>query len=388
VIDVVGISGPPSAFALALVAGADVVVGGPRLLSLISSAVRPDTHVVSLGPLDVALDQMSVSASACVLASGDPGFFGIVRAVVSRFGSAAVRVHPAPSSVSLAFARLALPWDDAAVVSTHGRPVADAARLAARCPKVALLTSPSATASEVAVALVALGATHAHAAVCSQVGFAEERVFVGDLAAVAAGSWDPVSVLVLWSGSGVAADKSLGFGLPETAFAFRDGMITKSEVRAVVVGLLDLPGPASPAPVLWDVGAGSGSVAIECALLAPWMEVIAIDQSVSTVVVNAAAHGVAVRTVCGSAPDCFEGLPDPDRVFVGGGGVAVLSAARSRVRPGGIVVATHAALDRAAAAADLLGNVTQIAASRGARLPGGGWRLTAANPVFVTWGRA
>jgi precorrin-6Y C5,15-methyltransferase (decarboxylating) len=93
-----------------------------------------------------------------------------------------------------------------------------------------------------------------------------------------------------------------------------------------------------------------------------------------------------VRIVEASALDALARLPDPDRVFVGGGGIDVLDAALARLRPGGRVVATFAALDRAAAAAERLGNLAQIAVNRGRRLPDGGWRLDPDNPVFVAWG--
>jgi precorrin-6Y C5,15-methyltransferase (decarboxylating) len=87
-----------------------------------------------------------------------------------------------------------------------------------------------------------------------------------------------------------------------------------------------------------------------------------------------------------AAPSALAGLPDPDRAFVGGGGLDVLDAVIARLRPGGQVVATFAAMDRAAAAADRRGPLVQMASGRGARLPDGGWRLAAENPVFVVWG--
>ena len=104
--------------------------------------------------------------------------------------------------------------------------------------------------------------------------------------------------------------------------------------------------------------------------------------------VNIAAHGVPVDVIEGDAPDALSPLPDPDRAFVGGGGIDVLDAVLARLRPGGRVVATYAALDRAAAAADRLGSLVQVGVSQGARLPDGGWRLAADNPVFVAWGPA
>jgi precorrin-6Y C5,15-methyltransferase (decarboxylating) len=119
------------------------------------------------------------------------------------------------------------------------------------------------------------------------------------------------------------------------------------------------------------------------------VRVLAVEENVADagrISHNAERHRVTVEVVTGRAPAAFEGLPDPDRVFVGGGGHAVLSAVLERLRPGGRVVATYAAVDRAVAAADRLGAVVQVAVSRGRRLPDGGLRLAAENPVFVAWG--
>jgi precorrin-6Y C5,15-methyltransferase (decarboxylating) len=315
-----------------------------------------------------------------VLASGDPGFFGIVRALAERFGSPALDVRPAPSSVSLAFARLGQPWDDAVVVSAHGRPLRAAARRAAAAAKAAVLTSPDSPPEALGKELLVLGAPHQRAVVCSRLGTDRESVTETDLAGLAAGTWDPVSVVVLLDGASTAP--VLAWGAPEREFAYRDGMITKAEVRAVALGKLGLP----PAGVLWDVGAGSGSVAVECARLSPGLRVIAIDRDVERVRANAARHGVRVEAVEGDAPVVFAALPDPDRAFVGGGGLDVLDAVLARLAPGGRVVAAFAALDRAAAAAHRLGHLVQVGVSRAAVLPDGGIRLAAENPVFVAWG--
>ncbi len=164
-------------------------------------------------------------------------------------------------------------------------------------------------------------------------------------------------------------------------------MITKPEVRSVVLGKLDLPA----AGVMWDVGAGSGSVAIEAALAAPGLTVIAVERNhddAERVHANAAALGTLVDVVEGAAPSVLDRLPPPDRVFVGGGGLDVLDACFAALRPGGRLVATFAAVDRAAAAHRLLGNLVQVSVDRAEVLPDGGIRFAADNPVFVAWGDA
>ena len=384
-ITVVGVNGVT--LAAPAVASADLLVGGQHHLDAVPAEVGGGRRLVVGADLEVVLDAIAAEPGhVCVLASGDPGFFGIVRALAQRFGPDALNVCPAPSSVSLAFARLGLPWDDAVVVSAHGRPLAQAARRAASAPKAAVLTSPDSPPEALGRELAALGAKH-RAVVCSRLGEGDENVESVDLETLASGRWDPRSVVVLLAADAdpVAAEKARAWGRPDEGFGHRGGLITKAEVRAVALGKLTLP----PEGVLWDIGAGSGSVAIEAAALAPGLRVVAVDRDPAAcrqVRTNAWAHGVIVEVVEGEAPACLIDLPDPERIFVGGGGLAVLDAALTRLRPGGRVVATYAALDRAAAAFARLGHLTQVQVSRGEALPDGGVRLAAANPVFVVWG--
>jgi precorrin-6B C5,15-methyltransferase / cobalt-precorrin-6B C5,C15-methyltransferase len=388
-ISVVGVGCDGSALparAAAAVAGADLVVGAPRHLDALGP---PGARIVPLGAdLSPVLDAVAgESGRVCVLATGDPGFFGIVRVLAARFGSAPLDVHPAVSSVATAFARIGLPWDDALVVSAHGRPLDDAVAVAVRAAKAAVLVSPENPPEAVGKALVAAGAQPRRVHVCSHLGTGAETVLETDLDGLAAGTWDPRSVVVLLepAGTGVAAAPVLAFGLPEDRFEHRDGMVTKAEVRAVVLGKLALPARG----VLWDVGAGSASVAVEAARLAPGVAVYAVEADAGEAARarrNAVSHGAALQVVAGRAPAALAGLPDPDRAFVGGGGVEVLDAVLARLRPGGRVVATFAAVDRAAEADSRLGNLVQVGVARGRRLPDGGLRLAAQNPVFVVWG--
>jgi len=248
-----------------------------------------------------------------------------------------------------------------------------------------VLTAPDSPPEAVGAALLAAGCGPRRAAVVSRLGGPGEAVHETDLAGLAAGRFDPLSVLVLTVPQPDPGGMGLAWGLPEDRFAHRDGMITRAEVRAVALGKLALPAIG----VLWDVGAGSGSVGIECARLRPGLRVIAVERAAADAArirANAAAHGVAVEVVEGAAPDALAGLPDPDRVFAGGGGPAVLDAALARLRPGGVVVATFALVDRAAAACERLGSMVQVSVSRAVPVAGMGVRLAAENPVFVCWG--
>jgi precorrin-6Y C5,15-methyltransferase (decarboxylating) len=166
-------------------------------------------------------------------------------------------------------------------------------------------------------------------------------------------------------------------------------MITKAEVRALVLARL---GPA-PGQTIWDVGAGSGAVAVECARFGAWVIAVEADQAqCDRIRQNAARHGVDLRLQAGRAPDALAGLPPADAVFVGGGDHAVLAAAIRAGNPGRVVV-TLAAVQRVGETSDLLAaqgyhpEGVQLQASRLASLPNRTLRLAAENPVFVLWGQ-
>lgn len=391
---------------------ADVLIGHARQLAALASWL-PGELVELWGDLDEVLgfaaERQARGQRACILAAGDPGFFGLVRLAAARLGSDSLRVFPAPSSVALAFARIGCNWDDALVVSAHGRPLTHAVEAVLSHPKVAVLVSKDQTPTLLGKALLDQECGPRHVAVCSRLGEVDQQVVRTDLVGLAEGSFDPLSVVVLRSpeafdrpgagrgasGHGVA-DHGVGdqrvvpgvaWGLPEESFAHRDGMITKAEVRAVALGKLALPRTG----VLWDVGAGSGSVAIECAMLAPGLRVFAVEDrgdDAARLRDNVQAAGVAssVWVIEGSAPQALADLPDPDRVFVGGGGLVALDSVLPRLRPEGAVVATYAVLATAAAAAERLGNLVQVQVSRGVAVGDDkALRLAAENPVFVCW---
>ena len=387
-VHLVGLLGgrPVGDAAVAALRSATLVAGGKDQLAGVADLVSPSARTAVVGAGLAALDDVvAAEGVACVLASGDPGFFGIGRALAARVGDERLVVHPAPSSVALAFARLGLPWDDAVVRSCHTGGAARAAAEVARAPVAAVLCGPEAPPEAVGAALAALGAHHGLVAVCTRLGEPGEQVTVcPTLADLAAGTFDHRSVVVVAHPSATVVPTG---GRPVADFAHRASMITKPEVRSVVIGKLDLPARG----VLWDVGAGSGSVAIEAALAAPGLRVIAVERDATDaerVVANAAALGALVEVIEGSAPDVLHGLPAPDRVFVGGGGLDVVDACLAALRPGGRLVATFAAVDRAVAAHHRLGSLVQVGVDRAEVLPDGGVRFAADNPVFVAWGDA
>ena len=414
----------------AALAAASLVVGARRHLAAVPALTAPSlAQTIVLGELAPALDALAAhDGDAVVLASGDPGFFGIVRALRER--CLTFTVLPAVSSVALAFARAGLAWDDAVVVSAHGRDPRPAVNVCRAHPKVAVLTGPGCGPAEIAAALEGWDR---RLVVAEHLGSDAERLTECSLADAAARAWeDPNVVLVLappesvimvmwptdgphphdhhdegryrgpasgargldgpsgaagpgWAWPGRTVGE--GWALPEEQFGGRGAVMTKAEVRALALARLG-PGPGM---LVWDVGAGSGSVGIECARFGA--AVIAVERDAvrcERVRANATRHGVDVRIVAGAAPEALGKLPDPDAVFVGGGGPEVVEAVTAR-HPARIVVAL-AAVERAGLATAALaaaGYVTGgalVQAARFAPLPSGAHRLAAINPVFLVWG--
>ncbi len=391
-VTVVGLDGrPPAPAAQQALDAATLVVGGRRHLEALPLPACARTVV--LGDLAAGLAALgehvrSGRGPAVVLASGDPGFFGVVRRL--RAEGFAPDVHPGASSVALLSARAGVPWDTVEVVSAHGRDPRPALAVVRSGRPVAVLTDAVTGPAEVAACLPA----QARVVVGERLGAADERVSDTTARHVAGATWAQPNVVLVpgdddggapaWRAGAVLAD---GWALAEESFEHRDGLVTKAEVRAWALARL------APAPgrLVWDVGAGSGSVAVECARLGAAAVAVERDPAqCDRVRANAARHGVRVDGVDGAAPQALSGLPEPDAVFVGGGGADVLAAVAD-LRPPRVVVAL-AALDRVAGTVDVLRrngfdvSGVQLAASRLADLPGGGLRLAAANPVTVVSG--
>jgi len=392
VITVIGWDGSPlSTPATQALLTATLVIGARRHLDAVP--VPAGARTVAMGDVTAALDALAGhEGDAVVVASGDPGFFGIVRALAER--ELGCVVLPGVSSVAQAFARAGTPWDDGLVVSAHGRDLRRVVNACRAHHKVAVLTAPGAGPAELGAALRGLPR---QLLVAEQLGTASERVTRCSTEEAAAREWvDPNVVLVLgerpphpgpgWSSPRVWVPE--GWALPEEAFEHRDSMITKSEVRAVVLARL----APRLGTLVWDVGAGSGSVAVECARFGAAVVAVERDrQQRELIEANAGHYGVDVHVVAGRAPDVLAELPDPDAVFVGGGGPDVVAAvaARGPVR----IVVTLAALERVGPVCEVFsagGYAVEgvlLQAARLTGLPGAAHRLAATNPVVVLCGQ-
>lgn len=372
---------------------AELVMGGRRHLVEVGLPEGVRTVVLRDDPAAALQAVADESGEVVVLASGDPGFFGVVRAVRRAVRPRPVEVLPALTSVALAFARAGIEWDDAVVVSAHGRDPREALAAARSQPKVAVLTDERCGPAEIGAALA--GRSDRVLVVGERLGLEGERVVECSPEQAAAGTWThPNVVLVLPAGRHetepsarvtVAGHRTpAGWGLPVDAFAHRDSMITKPEARAVALARL---GPRL-GDVVWDVGAGSGSIGVECARFGADVWAVERDpEDAQRVRDNAAAHGVHVRVVGGSAPDALAGLPDPQAVVVGGGGPEVVAACAAR-RPDRLVVLL-ATLELVAPTVEALAGYdveAQLLQSSRLQPLAGGHRLVPANPVFVVSG--
>ena len=357
--------------AKALVDGAEVLIGGERHLAK-APDVKAERFDWSLG-FDATLDKIAERSDkrVVVLASGDPLYFGVGATLIRRFGAENVFVLPAPGSVSLACARMGWSIPDVQVVTIHGRALENISLHLTPGARLVVLSRDGDSPGEVAELLTAKGFGPSRMAVLEQLGGANEARHDG-----VAENWPKdtraqLNIIALDCVAGPNAKPlSRLAGLPDDAFE-HDGQITKREVRAVTLArLAPLPGE-----VLWDVGAGAGSVAIEWMRTERSCRAIAIERDgnrAACIARNANVLGVPrLQIDCADALDALEALVDaPDAVFVGGGvGVpGVLLMAWNRLKPGGRLVANAVTAE---GAAELLkmkqvhgGELIQIAIAR------------------------
>jgi len=292
-----------------------------------------------------------------VVAGGDPLFYGVARYLCDRLGKDRFEVIPHVSTMQLAFARIKESWEEAYLtnLATHSlESVLDRIRTA---EVVGLFTSEEDDPPRIAQQLSARGLDYFRAYVCENLGGPDQRVTQGELAEIAEMEFSPLNVMILKRKPGRPdqqrpATRFRRFGNPDDLFAQsrpKSGLITQAEVRAIALAQLDV----QPASVVWDIGAGSGSVAIEAAQLAHLGMVYAIEQDAADyhlIRANADTFGVRNLTaIHGTAPAVFQGLPAPDAIFVGGTGREVgrlLEAAFGALRPGGRLVINVATLEQ------------------------------------------
>jgi precorrin-6Y C5,15-methyltransferase (decarboxylating) len=359
---------------------ATLVAGGTRHLALFAAAIPNAAQRIELtSSVDQSIDELDqAEGTVVVLASGDPLLFGIGASLVRRLGRERVRFHPAPSSVQLAFAAAGEPWHDAIILSAHGRELASIVPQAMAATRLAILTDHVSTPSAVARALIDAGMEDCRAIVAERLGGPCERVVETTLRALTSHEFDPLTVLLLVRDP---SSPRLSFGRPDEQFDSVRGQITKAEVRAVTLSKLRLP----PAGVLWDIGAGSGALAIEAAALMPRGAVYAIErdpEQQACLARNVGRHAATnVHIVAAEAPAALHDLPRPDAVFLGGNGGGLLPLLEAVPRP---FVTNLAMIEHVSTVLQRFpeAEATQLSVARSQPI-GDGHRLAALNPVFI-----
>jgi precorrin-6Y C5,15-methyltransferase (decarboxylating) len=329
---------------------ADVLVGGERQLAFFPD--HPGKRILIKGGLQPVLEQMERERhqhQIVVLASGDPLFYGIAGLIVRKLGQEQVEVHPHLSSIQLAFARMGESWQHALIESVHGRPMNGLAQRIDGQEKVALLTDETHSPSAIARYLLQFGMTEYQAFVAENLGNPEERCSWWELDELADAQFSPLNVVIL-KRKAEAEVPRWSLGIEDEEFSQRKperGLITKKEVRVLSLAELRLQKNS----IVWDIGAGSGSVSVEAAKLAPFGQVFAVEKNEADLV-NIEANRKKFRTdftvIHAKAPDGLDSLPDPDAVFIGGSGGELrelLQVCCSRLKPRGRIVVNAATVE-------------------------------------------
>lgn len=357
--------------AIAAIEAAEVVFGGKRHLELAAAAIRGEARPWPV-PFDAEMSDVVAlrGSKVCVLASGDPFFYGVGVTLLRRIDAEETVCYPSPSAFSLAAARLGWALQSVDCVSLHGRSI-DLLRphlhLGAR---IIALTSDERAPALIAELLASSGFGQSEFVLLEALGGQRERRRLVRAADFAFDDIDPLNVVAV-DVVAVEGARVLPFtqGLDDSLFE-HDGQITKREIRAVTLSTL----APRRGEFLWDVGAGSGSIGIEWMLSHPSLRAIAIEQHperAERIARNAEAFGVpGLEVLIGAAPAAFEGLPQPDAIFIGGGGseTGVLEGAMEVLKPGGRLVANAVTLEMEAllldAHARLGGSMIRLDVSR------------------------
>ena len=342
-----------------LLEGAEVLLGPETCASLLPPALA--ARLETTASLEELVDRIERDAhrDLVVLASGDPLFYGTARYVCGRLGKDRFEVVPHVSSMQLAFARVKESWEEAFLANLSGQSIERVIDRVRSSETVGLFTSEQWPPAAVARTLLEEGIDSFQAYVCENLGSPDERVTQGSLADIAKDSFGPLNVMILVR-KARAADKpgQVGrrlFGNPDESFLQsrpKRGLLTPAEVRSMALAELGL----QIGSVVWDVGAGSGSVGLEAARIAREGRVYAIEMDPDDhrlIIANAERFAVNnLHAVLGRAPEAWADLPDPDAIYVGGSGRDVsmlVEEAWKRLKAGGRLVTSCNSIENLAA---------------------------------------
>lgn len=364
---------------------AQVIAGGRRQLEMLSDKLTAEKIPLGANALEQArmLIQRAEQEKVVILASGDPLYCGIGGTISKLVDAEHLDIDPGITAFQRLFARLGRPWENAALFSVHGSDSPLPWRRILNAGTSVIYGDSRRTASDLAAALITAfpECVTRSAAIGCELGSTREKIFSGTLAELAEKSVPALSLLVVFPEEGKRP--GLPLGLPDSDYQHAANMITHPEVRAVVLSKL-----RAVSGVMWDLGAGSGSVGLEAAGLAPELAVYAVEKNpgrAADLRVNAQRHGIPLHVVEGEIASVAGSLPDPDRVFFGGGSTE-LETVFARLRPGGILVATAVLVETAVRLESVLTEfrteLLTLNVSRACKMSGGEfWR--AENPITI-----
>lgn len=337
---------------MATINAAKLVIGSERFLKQLSGIPESRKYSFKTDLFKVVdIIKKKKKSDIVVLASGDPNLYGITGYLLKNFGKENLDITPAVSSMQWAFAMAKETWEDAEIVSAHGRGVDEVLKATLMRDKVGVFTDDKNSPDKLAAALISAGIGERRVFVCENLGMENPKMFEGSLDETVSKRFSPMNVMIIKKEkaaepAGKPYSKSLG--IPDFQFAHREGMITKAEVRAIALSKLR---PAS-GNIMWDIGAGSGSVSIEAeGLIAPG-KVFAVEKDQKQLaflkknIVKFAAN--RVEPIGGDAPEALKPLPDPDIVFIGGSSghiTEILAYIDTRLKKGGRLVANTVTLE-------------------------------------------
>lgn len=376
---------------LAALRQADLILGARRLLAVLPAGCT-ENRAAAYRPDEVAeLLQTSGAENAVLVYSGDTGFYSGASSMMEKLEALGVRarVLPGLSSIQLLAAALGRPWQGWNLVSAHGRTCDPVAECMQGRPTF-FLTGGSEDPATLCAQLAAEGFGDVQGVVGQCLGTPEEKIFRGSVKELAAGRFNSLSVLLVEAAEVLPRRAP---GLPDEAFERGDVPMTKQEVRAAVLAKLAV----RPEDILWDVGAGTGSVSVELALAAPRGRVYAVEcRPEGCALIKANREKFRTRNLVlveGLAPDALSDLPAPDAVFIGGskGSLAAIVDAALDKNPDARICVSAIALESLSAAMAALTakgrtvQVSQIAVSR-ARAVGRLHLMMAQNPIYLITG--
>ncbi|MBI5892678.1 MAG: precorrin-6y C5,15-methyltransferase (decarboxylating) subunit CbiE [Deltaproteobacteria bacterium] len=365
--------------ALNIIKNANLLVGGKRHLACFHEF--KGKRIVIGSDLNKVIKVLTPHSSlltpnyAVVLATGDPNFFGIADFLIRNLGKNKVEIIPNVSAMQEAFARIKENWNDARFLSVHGKYRGQGVKGSrgqeknafdtivdkiVNYNKVGIFTDPENTPSKIARALLDKGIKDYTAYVCEDLGTEKEKITQGTLSQIAKKKFSPLNVMILIRGQGfnprtLEPSNPAFFGIPDSEFSHSKGMLTKQEIRVIALSKLKIKDNS----IVWDIGAGSGSLSIEAALFARNGMVFAVEKEkkrITHIEKNKRKFLAAnLEIIKKNAPAGLKSLPSPDAVFIGGGGKdidKILDICAKKIKPKGRIVVNAVTIETLSTAAE------------------------------------